>query len=87
MIALTAPASAGADGAIKLLGDVMLQASPFREDTCANRRTETLDRRRRVNGLKATHGVGRFGQGNVSESPKGRPRKDDATPAETPEEV
>lgn len=29
---------------------------------------------------KEDQSVGRFGQGNVSASPKGRPRKDDATP-------
>jgi hypothetical protein len=29
---------------------------------------------------KGLNGVGRVGKGNVSASPKGRPRKDDATP-------
>jgi hypothetical protein len=38
------------------------------------------DRRRRGQRTKGLNGVGRVGKGNVSASPKGRPRKDDATP-------
>jgi hypothetical protein len=55
-----------------------------REDTCAKPTHENSTDASGVNGLYAAQASA--GKGNVSVSPKGRPRKDDA-PAETPEKV